>query len=202
MFPKVFRKPTKTIGKTKDTKDNQRTHNKTFGKTNKTKLLKVSDPPLDMDLLFFVCWCSLKFLQNQENLRENPKHQRTSTRHTKTLWKTNNNKVVKRFIPTIGYGFVFVVVVVGVPEGFYKTNKTFGNTNKKHKNNKKQQTHIQGWVCKLSKTLFVGFPEGFCWFLFVFFCMFGFPYCFFFGGGFSNKPSGKPQKQTHIQGWV
>ena len=60
-FPGGFQKTKKTFGKTENTKENQRKQKipkkteenqrktkKNFGKTKKTKLLKVSDPLLDM----------------------------------------------------------------------------------------------------------------------------------------------------------
>ena len=52
VFPKVFRKPKKPSGKSKNQGKQKKTNN-TFGKTKKTKFLKVSDPPLDMGLVLF-----------------------------------------------------------------------------------------------------------------------------------------------------
>jgi len=82
VFPKVFRKPTKTFVKTKipnKTKENQ----KTFGKTKKPKFLKVSDPPLDLGLVFLVFWFSRRFFWFSKNLRENQK----KTNKTKPISK-------------------------------------------------------------------------------------------------------------------
>ena len=75
----------------------QKNKKKTFWKTNKTKCLKVSDPPLDMFVGF-----PEGFLQNQKNLLENPK----------TFWKTKTN-ISKGGSDTFN-NFVFVCF----PEGF------------------------------------------------------------------------------------
>ena len=79
-FPEGFSKTKTTFGKPKDTKENQRKPKKP-SPNQKTKLLKVSDPPLDMDLFFlFVrfsrrffrfCWCSRRLVWFSKNLREN-----------------------------------------------------------------------------------------------------------------------------------
>ena len=85
VFPKVFRK--NTFGKTKHTKENQRTPNKTFGKTKQTKFLKVSDPPLDMFFLLFF-WFSQRFLENKKHFRENQTYQRKQKK-TQTFFRDN-----------------------------------------------------------------------------------------------------------------
>ena len=75
VFPKVFRKPKKTFGKTINIK--KRNEKQNSGKpTTKTVCLKVSDPPLDMGLFCLVVWFSRRFLENQTNIRENQKYQR------------------------------------------------------------------------------------------------------------------------------
>ena len=73
VFPKVFTKPKQPSRKPKipkKTKENQ----KNIRENQKTKLFKVSDPPLDMGLVFVVAWFPQIFLQNQNNLRENQKY--------------------------------------------------------------------------------------------------------------------------------
>ena len=76
--PKGFLQNQKIIRENHKYKRNPKKTKKDFGKTKKTKLLKVSDPPLDMCLFVFV-WLSLKFLQNQKNIRENQKYQKKQT---------------------------------------------------------------------------------------------------------------------------
>ena len=64
----------------------------TFGKTKKHIFLKVSDPPLDMDLFLLFFWFSRRFLQNKQNIRENQTttktkpYPRVGLKHLKTLF--------------------------------------------------------------------------------------------------------------------
>ena len=88
VFPKVFTKPNNHSRKRqilKKTKDNQTN----FGKSQKTKLLKVSGPPLDMGLVCLVVWFPRRFLQNQKNFRENQRYQRKQKKTTNIFGKTN-----------------------------------------------------------------------------------------------------------------
>ena len=59
--------------------------------------------------------------------------------------------------------------IVGFPDGFYKTKKTFGKTKKKQK---KTNPYPRVGLKPLT-TLFFGFPEGFFVFFLVLFCIVG-----------------------------
>ena len=72
VFPKVFRKPKKPSRKPKIQKKTKENTKRPSGKQKKTKCLKVSDPPLDMSLVFFVCLAFPKVLnKTKTNIREN-----------------------------------------------------------------------------------------------------------------------------------
>ena len=74
-----------------------------------------------MGLLFFVfVWFSRGFLENQKNLRENQTYQRRPKK-TKQTWGKPTNTVVKGFRPTLGYGFVFCVLLFS--RGFLEKQK-------------------------------------------------------------------------------
>ena len=101
--PKVFRKPT-NIRENLTYKRKPKKTNKPFGKTKKTKFLKVSDPPLDMVVFF-----PRRFLEPKQTL-EKTKHTKERQRkpnNTKNTFGKTNKKVFKGFRPTLGYGFVF-----------------------------------------------------------------------------------------------
>ena len=124
-------------------------------------------------------WFSRRFLPKQTNLRENRKYQRKPKKTNKHLRENQKNKVVKGFIPTLGYGFG--VLFFGFPEGFYQTKNTFEKT----KIPKKTKTTLgktkKNIILKVSDPpLDMG--------LFVVLCVF--PKVFYK----TKKPSRKPQK--------
>ena len=143
-FSKVFRQPTKHSGKPtiqKKTKENQTN----LRENQQNKVFKGFRPTLGYVSFFLVF----------------PKVFKTSTT---TFWKTNNtkdnqrkqnklrenqkNKVFKGFRPTLGFFLFFyrfsrrIFVCFVFPKVFFVFLKTFGKT----KQQRKQQTHIQGWV--------------------------------------------------------
>ena len=223
---RFFRKQKKTFGKTNNTKDNQRKYKtqpsgkhkttkclkvsnppvdmffgfslrflenqknirenqkykrkpkntqKTFGTTKLTNCLKVADPPLDMGLLFFVVWFSesRRFLENKNNFRENQTYKRKPTK-TKTTFGKTKNKVFKGCRPTLGYGFVFFVLLV-LPNYFlfFWCSLMFFWFSKKP-SGKPNKTYPRVGLKPL-KTLFFWFSRRFFWFSLVFFGIFDFP---------------------------
>ena len=120
-------------------------------------------------MLFFLGF-SLTFFTQPKSPSRKPKIQK-KTKENKQNIRNNNNKhnVFKGFRLTIGYGFVFFV---GFPDGFYKTNKSFENTNNTKENPPTKKTNIM-FITNNNKvfkgfrlTLGYGFVCCFCVFWF------------------------------------
>ena len=133
VFPKVFTKPTKTFEKTKNTNENQRNTTKHVGKTKQTKLLKVSDPPLDMFFGFPEgFYKSKKTFEKTKNTKDNQRKPK------KPSGKQQKNTVFQGFRPTLGYVFWFSRRFLQSqknlsrkPKIQKKTTETFGKTKNK-----------------------------------------------------------------------
>ena len=145
VFPKVVRKQKETFGKTNNTKDNQRKHNKTFGKAKQNKVFKGFGPTLGYGFVFVcVCWFSRRFLKHTTNLRE---HQRYNRKPKKTNKHLRENKTktmcLKSSDPPLDMFCCLCVFVVLVFPMVCKqqTQTTFRKTKQQTR-----QTHIQGWV--------------------------------------------------------
>ena len=117
VFPKVFTKPKKLSRKPKIQKKTK----KTFGKPKKTKLLKVSDPPLDTGLVFCFFGFPEGFYKTKKTF-DKTKNTKENQRKPKKPSGKPKNKVFEGFRPTLGYGFGVVGCLV-FPKVFTKPKK-------------------------------------------------------------------------------
>ena len=147
VFPKVFRKPKKHSRKPKipkKTKENQ----KNLRENQKTKCLKVSDPPLDMGSFFLLFllfsrrffWLSLVFVVFSVVLLV---LQKPSGKPKKTISKGGSETFKKLCFfgfPECVVGFLWFSLVVWFSRRIFGFVKTVGKTQKKQQ----QNNHIQG----------------------------------------------------------
>ena len=131
----------------------------TFGKTQKTtKSLKVSDPLLDMFvfLVFPKVFRKPKKPSGKPNIPKNTKEQHKNLRENQTT------KVLEGFRPTLGYGFVVVLLVF--PKVFENPKNIWENQNYQRKPKKPSGKQKQTKFLKVSDPpLDMGLSLLFCW---------------------------------------
>ena len=130
IFPKVFRKPNKLLGKTKKNKENQRKQQKPLG-TQQKQAFKGFRPTLLYGFglfLFCVLLCFPEYLfRKPKNNLENQKYKRQPNKTKQTFGKTTENqqtlsgkqkttKCLKVSDPPLDMGFSFVFFELS--EGF------------------------------------------------------------------------------------
>ena len=95
----------------------QRKPNKNFGKTKKTKFLKVSDPPLDMGLVLFGLLVFPTVFRKPKKRSGKPKIQKNTKENPKNLRENQRNNVLKVSEPSLDMGlFLFVVFVFSLKQ--------------------------------------------------------------------------------------
>ena len=109
---------------------------------------------------------SRRFLENQQNIRENQKYKRKPQKTKTSIRENQNNQIVKGFRPTLGYVFFPMVF----PKVFQKTKQTLCKTKNTKENQRKQkQTFGKTTNLKCSKVsdppldMFVFLKKSFCW---------------------------------------
>ena len=136
-------------------------HQKHLRENQQTKVFKGFRPTLGYGFGLVCFLLSRRFLEHTKKHSGKSKIQKQTKESHTNVRENQKTKLLKVSDPPLDMFF-------GFPEGFYKTNKTFGNTNKN-----KQTTNPYPRVgLKPLRTLFFGFPEaffGFLWLLYFWF---------------------------------
>ena len=110
-FPEGFYNTQKAFEKTKENQRKPKKTPNTLGKTNKTKFLKVSDPPLDM-VLFFEVFLKVFRKSKQKLLRKSKIPKKTKETQTYFLENQQNTQFLQVADPPLD---MFFFVVFGFP---------------------------------------------------------------------------------------
>ena len=178
---KVFRKPKKNLGNTKNTNDNQRTPTKHLRENNKNKVLKGFRPTLGYVcrcrfsrrflfvvfgfLLYF--WFSQMFVWFSKNLRENQQTTNKNKPISKGRSETFKNFVCFVFPKVCLVFFGVLLYCLFSLRCCWCSKKTFGKTNKTNKTNPYPRVGLK----PLNNFVF-WFSRRFVLFSLVFFCIF------------------------------